>query len=100
MINQVRIDAIALDANDNVATLQRPVSRGARVTIQFGKTVRVIEATKDYPLCHKIALADLELGIQIFKHGAVIGEATSAITCGGWVHVHSMRSFRAPRETS
>lgn len=53
-----------------------------------------IEATADIPLGHKIALGDIRLGDTVIEYGHAIGYATAAISRGGHVHVHNLKTKR------
>lgn len=82
---------LRLAAGDNVATALRPLEAGEVVDLE-GLSISVLEAV---PLCHKLALGDLEAGIEVVKYGQPIGLTTAAIAAGSHVHVHNMRSARA-----
>jgi altronate hydrolase len=80
---------------DNVATALEPLQAGATVALDdLALTIR--EAV---PLCHKVALADLEPGAAVVKYGQPIGRTTTAIRAGCHVHVHNMRSDRGQGES-
>jgi len=57
--------------------------------------LREIVALEPIPLCHKIALADVQRGGDVLKYGCCIGEAREAIARGAWVHTHNLVSRRA-----
>ncbi len=82
---------LRLAAGDNVATALRPLAAGEVVELD-GNPITVREPV---PLCHKLALGDLEAGAAVIKYGQPIGVATAAIRGGSHVHVHNMRSARA-----
>jgi hypothetical protein len=69
----------------------RPLAAGEVVEVA-GQSIGVLEPV---PLCHKLALGDLEIGAAVIKYGQPIGVATAAIRPGSHVHVHNMRSARA-----
>lgn len=92
-----RIDAIALDAADTVATALRPLAAGTTATVQTPDGTRAVALRETIPLCHKLALSEHAAGARVVKYGAVIGEATAAIAAGALVHVHNMASLRARR---
>ncbi len=83
--------ALRLAAADNVATALCDLEAGEVVELE-GQSVTLLERI---PLCHKLALADLEPGTAILKYGQPIGRTTAAIKAGAHVHVHNMRSARA-----
>jgi altronate dehydratase len=80
---------------DNVATALEPLQAGAVLELG-GLTLTIQEAV---PLCHKVALADLEPGEAVVKYGQPIGRTTAAIRAGCHVHVHNMRSDRGQGES-
>ena len=82
---------LRLAAMDNVATALRPLEAGETVDLE-GLSICV---TEPVPLCHKLALGDLEAGAAVVKYGQPIGVTTAAIQAGAHVHVHNMRSARA-----
>ena len=87
--------ATTLDSADNVATTLEPVAAGDHVTVWTTDGIVVVEAREPVALCHKIALVDLERGAKVIKYGQCIGEATTPIARGSWVHIHNLRSRRA-----
>ena len=46
------------------------------------------------PLGHKIALKPIKAGETILKYGHDVGRAVAAISAGGHVHVHNMKTKR------
>ena len=95
MTDKPAVDAIRLNPIDGVATVLRPVGRGERITVGCGDAVSTLDVREDVPLCHKIALTQLQPGDRILKYGEPIGEATAKILPGAHVHVHTLRSLRA-----
>jgi len=87
--------ATSLSAADNVATLLRGVSAGETVTVETPGGRFAVVAREPIALCHKIALADIDVGTRIVKYGECIGEAIAPIRRGAWVHTHNLRSLRA-----
>ena len=83
--------ALRLAAADNVATALRDLEDGEVVEIE-GLSVTLLERI---PLCHKLALTDLEPATPVLKYGQPIGRTTQAIRAGAHVHVHNMKSARA-----
>ena len=86
--------ATALADSDNVAVALRPIGAGERVVVRTPRGACEVVAREAIPLCHKIALSDIERGEPLIKYGACIGEATAAIPCGAWVHTHNLVSRR------
>jgi altronate dehydratase len=86
---------LRLTPEDNVATALEPLTAGTVVELE-GLTLTIQEAV---PLCHKVALADLEPGEAVVKYGQPIGRTTAAIRAGCHVHVHNIRSDRGQGES-
>lgn len=86
--------AVIAHKNDNVATTVKELSKGNDVLIDiFGEEARVI-LTEDIPFGHKFSIKDIKTGDEIFKYGEAIGQATSDISIGDYVHVHNVVSER------
>ena len=56
----------------------------------YGSTT--IEAKKEVPLGHKLALTDLKEGDTIIKYGHDIGKVVKSIKKGEHVHVHNVKT--------
>jgi altronate dehydratase small subunit len=87
-------DAIVLDDADGVATALRPLKAGQTIQVRYPGRIAELTPSEAIPLCHKVAVADLEPGEPLRKYGEVIGEASAPILRGAWVHVHNLRSLR------
>ncbi|MFN3389466.1 MAG: UxaA family hydrolase [Allosphingosinicella sp.] len=101
--------ALHLDPRDDVAVALRALAPGERVTAG-GRTVTV---TEPIPHGHKLALADLEAGVEVRKYGWPIGVTTAPVRAGSHVHSHNLKTLlsgvegyayappaRAPREAA
>jgi len=53
-----------------------------------------VRAGEAIPLGHKLALVDLEEGVQVIEYGVPIGLTRRAIKAGELVHIHNIRSAR------
>lgn len=86
--------AIIIHPNDNVATLTSDVAAGEEVQVflESGKQER-IKARQFIPSGHKLALEKIEKGSYIYKFGEPIGQATSDILIGEYVHLHNVLSL-------
>ncbi len=73
---------------DNVAVALAALPAGQTVAVA-GRSVTLAAAI---PTGHKFALAALPAGANILKFGQPIGHATEAITAGGWVHTHNVKT--------
>ena len=86
--------AIAMNANDNVATMMNEVASGETIILLGpGFEVKVL-AKNDIPFGHKIAMVDISEGEKIIKYGEKIGNAVNNITKGEHVHLHNLMSSR------
>lgn len=83
--------AFRIASGDNVATALTDLAPGD-VAVRGGEDVEVVRAAEDIAAGHKMALQIIPAGGFIVKYGVVIGEATSDIPKGGWVHLHNMKS--------
>jgi hypothetical protein len=88
-------DAVQIAPGDNVAVALRDLEKTARV--RNGDRILVLPLADRIPLGHKFALADIPVGAEILKYGAVIGTASGPIASGRHVHVHNIVSRRARR---
>ena len=88
--------ALKVNDMDNVATLfSNEGLAGCEVEIRDKKgNSSTLLLKNDIPYGHKIALCEIEAGLDIIKYGESLGEATKAITPGEHVHVHNLDSKR------
>ncbi|HEX2923393.1 MAG TPA: UxaA family hydrolase [Chloroflexota bacterium] len=86
--------AIVIDPRDSVAVAVVELSAGQTCTVRVGDEARSIELKERIPFGHKFALKRICKGENVLKYGEVIGEATSDIEQGSWVHVHNVVSKR------
>lgn len=95
----VRVPAI-LHPQDNVAVARDSLNTGS--LIEFPD--RSLTLTESIRLGHKIALSPIKRGEPIVKYGQVIGEATTEIQAGAWVHSHNLanrkRALEHPKSTA
>lgn len=96
--DHARWQAAALSPNDNVAIALEPVAAGQDVIVSLGDRALTITSLEPLGLGHKIALVDLRPGDALIKYGECIGEATTSIARGAWVHVHNLTSRRARQD--
>lgn len=90
------INALLMDARDNVVTCVAAVSKGEQIVYRKNGEVCVLTAEDDIPYCHKAALEDLPRGAQVFKYGEMIGRTTVPIAKGHWVNHENIVSV--PRD--
>lgn len=85
-----RIEVV--DPADNVATALRDVETGETVTVAVGERERTIDMNDSVEFGHKLALEPIPGGETITKYGKSIGNASTDIAAGEWVHVHNVES--------
>ena len=87
---------LAHDECDHVAVAVVDVSRGEEVEIAFLNSDRrvTLQSRGDVPLGHKMALRDLDEGVEVLKYGVPIGRTTTDLRAGDYVHTHNLRTAR------
>jgi len=90
-------DAVVVHPEDDVATALHALSAGSVARVQVGAATRECMVAEPIPAGHKLALRELEAGAPVTKYGEPIGETTTRIGRGAWVHTHNLRSRRAQR---
>jgi altronate dehydratase small subunit len=83
--------ALQIREEDNVATLLEDAA-GETVEIVGLQQHRQISVRGAIALGHKVAVIAIADGSPIVKYGVEIGEATTAIAPGDWVHLHNCGS--------
>lgn len=78
--------AIIINKLDNVAVVVNDVPKGTTVITDAGEII----AKELIKTGHKIALCDIDKGQPIIKYGTIIGEASTEIKKGQWVHCHNV----------
>jgi altronate dehydratase small subunit len=90
----MKIDAILLNPEDNVATALDDLGPGREANIGAGLGFLGLRIGEAIPYGHKFAMAALAAGVPVIKHGEVIGRTTAAIAQGAHAHVHNIESLR------
>ncbi len=90
--------AFVIVAGDNVATALEELKPGG-VQLLGDAASPGAEASGEIPKGHKLALRDIAEGEKIVKYGVVIGQATTDIPAGSWVHLHNIRSIYDERSS-
>lgn len=90
----MKIDAIMIKSEDNVATALRDLSTDESATIGVGNGKKPLQMTEDIPFGHKFAVTGIEKGDHIIKYGEIIGRATRSIRPGAHAHVQNIESLR------
>jgi altronate dehydratase small subunit len=83
---------IVINEKDNVATALEALSAGTEVSVEVQSRMEKIRILSDIPMGHKLALRDIEKGGAVIKYGEQIGQSTSRISRGEYVHVHNVVS--------
>lgn len=89
----MEVNALLMDAKDNVVTCVKDVPSGGEVIYQKDGEQHTLKARQDIPACHKVALKALAEGEEVLKYGELIGRADCAIEAGGLVdhrNIHSV----------
>ncbi|MEP2029170.1 MAG: altronate dehydratase family protein [Paracoccaceae bacterium] len=76
------MDAVRLDAADNVVTATR--------SLETGTVVEGVMTLALIPSGHKIATSDISIGAPIRKYAQLIGYASAPIAAGEHVHSHNV----------
>lgn len=79
-MSEVRV--IRIHPGDNVAVAVQPLTAGSVVEVAG----RQIELQQDIPAGHKVALEVLPAGATIVKYGFPIGELSTDVSPGAWIH--------------
>jgi altronate hydrolase len=87
-------DAVFLHPDDNICVAARNLAASesldiAKTTFQLAEPVRI---------GHKIAVCPIRKGQHVRKYGQIIGQATSNIEPGQWVHSHNLASGEFVRD--
>ncbi len=86
------MNAMIIDAKDNVAVAIEPIQKGDAVELRSGGTG--VTATEDITIYHKIAIRDIPKGEPVVKYGEHIGLAAEDIPAGSHVHTHNVADHR------
>ena len=90
----MKIDAIMIKKQDNVATALRDIQPKEKIIIGIGDRSQQILVQENIPYGHKFAAKDILKGDNILKYGEIIGRATQNITSGSHAHVQNIESLR------
>ncbi len=89
---RTRKEVIVINEKDNVGTALEALSAGAEISVEVQGHTEKIRLFSDIPKGHKLALRDIEKGDAVIKYGEPIGQSTSRISRGEYVHVHNVVS--------
>ena len=80
------VDAVYLSPDDNICVAARNLEAGTPLRIA-GAEFTLAEPIK---IGHKIAVRPIAKGDFVRKFGQIIGQTTSKVVPGGWVHSHNL----------
>jgi altronate dehydratase small subunit len=90
----MKIDAIMIKREDNVATALHDLQINEAATISLGESQRDIKVIEDIPYGHKFAVINIKKGDYVTKYGEIIGRATQFIEQGAHAHIQNIESLR------
>lgn len=88
------IDAIILNAADNVATAVQDLEAGQKAVLRLDRELSHVVIREHIPYGHKFSVRPILRGEDIIKYGEVIGRATADIDAGCHAHVQNIESLR------
>lgn len=90
-------DFLVHDAADTVGVVVVETAEAGKeltgLVMETGEKVTVT-SLDPIPLGHKIALGDMAEGDTVLKYGHDIGKIVAAVSKGGHVHTHNMKTKR------
>ena len=87
-----KVNALLMNAADNVVTTVAEVAKGEEVVFQKDGEYLKIRAEEDIPYCHKVTLTDLPEGGEVIKYGESLGRLVCAVAKGCWVNDQNLKS--------
>lgn len=90
----MRIDAIVIKENDNVATALKDIQAQEKIIIGLGEEKKEFTVYQTIPYGHKFAVRDINKGEDIIKYGETIGRAVCDVPSGTHAHVQNIESLR------
>lgn len=84
------MNGILLNKKDTVVTVTEDIPAGTSVTYLLDAVEIQIPSAEAIPQYHKMAVAAIKAGDDIFKYGEPIGYATKDILIGQHVHTHNI----------
>ena len=88
------IDAIILNAADNVATAVQELEAGQKAVLRLDRELSNVVLREHIPYGHKFSVRSIHRGDDILKYGEVIGRATADIEAGCHAHIQNIESLR------
>jgi altronate hydrolase len=90
----LRPKVVRLHPADHVVVAAQLLSPGETIQIAGQET----PVRQTIPPGHKMAIQSVEPGGYVYKYGQIIGQATSPIAPGDWVHTHNLASADTVRD--
>jgi altronate dehydratase small subunit len=90
----MKIDAILIREQDNVATALRDIRPNEKIIIGIEDKNKEILIKDHIPYGHKFSVKNISRGESILKYGEVIGRATLDIPTGSHAHIQNIESLR------
>lgn len=88
-------DFLAHREGDLVAVAVRDLSPGPVHGAYLDTDAEVeVDLRAEVPLGHKLALSDIAAGTEVIEYSLPVGQASSDIRRGDYVHTHNVRSIR------
>lgn len=88
------VDAIVINAKDNVAVALEDLKAGDIASVASGDKNISVALRQPIPFGHKFALRPIQKGERIIKYGETIGRASSPIASGDHVHTQNVDGTR------
>ena len=88
----MKINALLMNAADNVVTTVEEIAKGEDVCYIDGSACVTLKAKEDIPYCHKVALKDLPEGGEVIKYGESLGRLVCTVAKGCWVNDQNLKS--------
>ena len=82
------MQTLRINRKDNVVVALTDIKKGEQVRVEE----MIISVREDIKAGHKLALMDIEKGVEVVKYGFPIGQATTDIKRGEWVHIHNLHT--------
>lgn len=92
----MEINALLMNAADNVVTCVKEVAAGDQIVYRKGEEICSLEARETIPSCHKAALEALKENDEVIKYGELIGRTTAPVEKGCWVSHNNI--YSVPRD--
>ena len=90
----MKIDAITIKEQDNVATALREIQPEEDILVGIGEQSKQVQIKEMIPYGHKFAIRNILKGENIIKYGEIIGRATNNIDSGIHAHIQNIESLR------